>query len=193
MTHIRIRKALPADTVGIAAAVAACYAEDFRLLTKDAGRIVTAMAAVVHTERFTVAEAEGRIVGIAACSDACAGRAAGADKKAFCRAFGPIRGRLAFWALKKEFAAPLNLPPETGFIEFVGVTEAYRGRGIAKDMLRTLMRDGHREYVLEVMVHNTAAVKCYTDLGFEAFIPETIARRKGRIFMRRAAVCEFES
>ena len=57
-----------------------------------------------------------------------------------------------------------------GSIDNVVVDENYRGKGIAHEMIRTLLKEGDAQgieaYTLEVRVSNQAAIAVYTDEGF---------------------------
>lgn len=52
-----------------------------------------------------------------------------------------------------------------------GTLKSHRGKGLTKEIFNAtipyLVRAGLKQYVLEVLQHNTTAVKIYTDLGFE--------------------------
>ena len=57
-----------------------------------------------------------------------------------------------------------------GSIDNVVVDEDYRGKGIAHEMINTLLQEGDAQgieaYTLEVRVSNKAAIAVYTDAGF---------------------------
>ena len=59
-----------------------------------------------------------------------------------------------------------------GDINNVVVAEDWRGQGVGKKMLETLMEWGKRigieNYTLEVRVSNTPAIRLYESLGFES-------------------------
>ena len=59
-----------------------------------------------------------------------------------------------------------------GDINNVVVAEEWRGQGVGKKMLETLMEWGKRigieNYTLEVRVSNTPAIRLYESLGFES-------------------------
>lgn len=92
--------------------------------------------------------------------------------------------------LKEEFEAPLNYPPTTGYIEFVAVGNAHQRKGIATTMLEeSIAQSSYKDYVLDVTDINTAAIRCYSALGFEEFkrVEEKHSKQKGfsaRIYMR---------
>ena len=67
---------------------------------------------------------------------------------------------------------------DEGNITNIVVEEAYRGRGIGKDLTRALLAEGRREgmhaFTLEVRAGNAAAIHVYESLGF---VREGVRRR----------------
>ena len=92
--------------------------------------------------------------------------------------------------LREEFEVPLDYPPSTGYLEFVTVRQAWRGKGVASRLVRESMAlSGYRDFVLDVTDINTAAIRCYTRLGFREFkrVPEKHPKQKGfgaKVYMR---------
>jgi ribosomal protein S18 acetylase RimI-like enzyme len=65
---------------------------------------------------------------------------------------------------------PFEVPPQTGSLEFVASATEFRGKGAAKGLISHIMdTTPYDEYVLEVAVNNTPAVKLYEKLGFAEF------------------------
>ena len=66
---------------------------------------------------------------------------------------------------------------DEGNITNIVVEEAYRGRGIGKDLTRALLAEGRREgmhaFTLEVRAGNAPAIALYEKMGFQ-----TVGRRK---------------
>lgn len=64
----------------------------------------------------------------------------------------------------------MNQMGEEGSIDKVVVAEAFRGRGIAGELLENLLATGEslgiRDYTLEVRVSNTPAIRLYEKYGF---------------------------
>ncbi len=70
------------------------------------------------------------------------------------------------------------------------VRQAWRGKGVASRLVRESMAlSGYRDFVLDVTDINTAAIRCYTRLGFREFkrVPEKHPKQKGfgaKVYMR---------
>lgn len=182
MTAATVRPAAAEDRPELARCIAEGFEEDFSILCKDTDRTAQAIENGVQTQRFWVAWRESALIGAAALSD-CRGRAVLTDKAAYLKHFGPLRGRLALFALKKEFEAPLDLPPETGYLEFVTTDRRFRRQGVATALLQKIVSSGlYRDYILDVVNTNAGAIRCYEKLGFRQFQPagEKNAKQKGR-------------
>lgn len=169
MEHL-IRKALPTEKLKIAKAIANSYSEEFSSLTKDQDKISRALENGIHTERFWVWVENDEILGISACSDIHQ-RAFMPNRKDCVKNFGLIRGIIAYLIFKSEFAKQLPYPETTGYIEFVGVIDSARGRGISKGILNEIINQNkqYSEFVLDVMDNNIPAIKSYEKLRFGEF------------------------
>lgn len=166
---MNIRKAEKSDQEGIALCIAEGFKRDFDLLCKDTKKVAKALSLGIQTDKFYVAEAENKIVGVAGVSD-CTGRAVKTDTVAYIRNFGLLKGLLAKLVLKGEFEKPLKYPASTGFIEFVAVRRSEQRKGIATKLLKTcLLTCSYQEFILDVISANAAAFSCYTNLGFKEF------------------------
>lgn len=187
--NINVRQARENDRNHIALCIAEGFEKDFHILCKDTPKVAAAISTGLHISKFFVAESDHEVIGAAAISD-CRGRAATTDIASYKRNFGFIKGIIAYLVLKEEFEAPLNYPPTTGYIEFVAVRNAHQRKGIATTMLEeSIAQSSYKDYVLEVTDINTAAIRCYSALGFEEFkrIEEKRSKQKGfsaRIYMR---------
>jgi GNAT superfamily N-acetyltransferase len=65
----------------------------------------------------------------------------------------------------------LRSGPVHGAIQNIGVVEAWRGRGVGKELIRRALRGfyltGCRMVTLEVTTHNFRAIELYESVGFE--------------------------
>ena len=146
-----LRPASPKDRQALARCIAEGFEKDFSILCKDMDKTARALEGGVQTQRFWVAEREGVLIGTAAVSD-CQGRAVLTDKAGYRKHFGPLRGRLALLVLKEEFEAPLDIPPETGYLEFVTTDRRFRRQGVATALLQKIVSSGlYRDYILDVV------------------------------------------
>lgn len=187
--NINVRQARENDRNHIALCIAEGFKKDCDVLCKDTHKVSAAISTGIQISKFYVAEFENKVIGVLAISD-CKGRAATTDIVSYKKNFGFIKGIIAYLVLKEEFEAPLDYPPTTGYIEFVAVRNAYQRKGIASTLLKeSVSQSSYKDYVLEVTDINTAAIRCYSALGFEEFkrIEEKRSKQKGfsaRIYMR---------
>ena len=191
---INIRQATEDDRSDIALCIAEGFKKDFDVLCKNTHTVATAISTGIQISKFYVTESENEIVGVMAISD-CNGRAVATDIASYKKNFGFIKGNMANLVLKEEFESPLDYPPTTGYIEFVAVRNTYQRKGIATTMLKeSIIQSFYGDYVLDVTDVNTAAIRCYSALGFKEFkrIKEKHSKQKGfsaKIYMRYQKKC----
>jgi ribosomal protein S18 acetylase RimI-like enzyme len=184
-----IRKAVENDKEQIAQTIAYSFKEDFIGKTKDMDVIASILVKNayifengVNTDRFIVAEQNGKIIGVIVCAD-CTVRAVVPTKKDCRKKLGFIRGSISYMVFREEFVNPLELPPTTGAIDIVGVLEEARGQGIAKAMLEKTVEDNpqYSEFVLNVKDNNAPAIKAYEKFGFSEYerVPYKWAKQAG--------------
>jgi len=141
----------------------------------------------IDTNRFYVAEQNNEMIGAIACAD-CTGRAFKATMDDCKKHLGLIRGLIAFKILCSELMRPHTYPKTTGNIDVVGVLQQARGKGVAKEMLKEIIKNSHKynEFILEVDSINTSAIKSYTDFGFVEFkrVPIVKFAKRCKIFMK---------
>ncbi len=186
---INIRQATEDDRSDIALCIAEGFKKDFDVLCKNTHTVATAISTGIQISKFYVTESENEIIGVMAISD-CNGRAVATDIASYKKNFGFIKGNIANLVLKEEFESPLDYPPTTGYIEFVAVRNTYQRKGIATTILKeSIIQSSYGDYVLDVTDVNTAAIRCYSALGFKEFkrIKEKHSKQKGfsaKIYMR---------
>ena len=185
-----VRKANDSDSRNIAKTIAYSFEKDFSSLVKDMECMAKIPENGIITDRFFVAEWNGEIIGVIACTD-CSGRAVNINKNDFKKHLGFIRGIIGYKVFYSELMRPLTYSATTGNIEFVGVLQSARGKGVAKKMLKEIIESNpmYSEFVLDVTDTNNSAQKCYTDFGFVEFdrVPVSYARQKGfnsKIYMK---------
>jgi len=185
-----VRKALSGDSQQIASAIAYSFEKDYSGFTKDMERLTKVLENGVDTNRFIVAELDGKVVGIVACAD-CTGRAVTPSKKDCRKHLGFIRGSIAFMVFKEEFIKSLTYPPTTGCIDLVGVIKEARGKGVARAMLKNAidLNPQYNEFVLNVTDINSTAIKLYESFGFAEYerVPYRFAKQAGfnaKIYMK---------
>lgn len=187
--NINIRQANENDRSDIALCIAEGFKKDFDVLCKNTHTVATAISTGIQISKFYVAESENKVVGVVAISD-CNGRAAVTDITSYKENFGFIKGNIANLVLKEEFESSLDYPPTTGYIEFVAVRNTHQRKGIATSMLKeSMIQSPYEDYVLDVTDINTAAISCYSALGFKEFkkVKEKHSKQKGfsaKIYMR---------
>lgn len=187
--NINIRQASENDRNDIALCIAEGFKKDFDVLCKNTHTVAAAISTGLQISKFYVAESENEVVGVVAISD-CNSRAATTDIASYKQNFGFIKGNIANLVLKEEFESPLDYPPTTGYIEFVAVRNTHQRKGIATSMLKeSMIQSSYKDYVLDVTDSNTAAIRCYSALGFKEFkrVKEKHSKQKGfsaKIYMR---------
>jgi ribosomal protein S18 acetylase RimI-like enzyme len=157
--------------------------------TKDRRKLTTAFRDDVRTDMFYVAELDGVVVGVLACSNNT-GRALVANKVSLRRGLGYVRGTVAARVLVRQFNSPLPYGDQTGYIEWVATSEHIRGKGVSTALFQHVMQ--HPRYqtlVLEVVDSNDNARRLYTKLGFVEYDREPAKGGekwmfKERIYMR---------
>lgn len=165
------------------------YYKDLSFFTKDREKLRNAFKNTFCPEVFYLAEREGKIVGILACSNN-RNRAMHIDKTNMKNYLGFFMGSLAYVLLKKEFNTPLTYSDNTGYIECVATSEAARGKGVCTALCQHVMRELlYDEYILEVADTNENAYRLYKKLGFTEFMrkQEKYPKLKGlneRIYMK---------
>ena len=187
--NINIRQATENDRSDIALCIAEGFKKDFDVLCKNTHTVAAAISTGLQISKFYVAESENDVGGVVAISD-CNGRAATTDIASYKENFGFIKGNIANLVLREEFESPLDYPPTTGYIEFVAVRNSHQRKGIATSMLKeSIIQSSYEDYVLDVTDVNTAAIHCYSALGFKEFkrVKEKHSKQKGfsaKIYMR---------
>jgi len=142
------------------------YYEELSYFTKDRSTLISAFKDLFSSDVFYVAELQGRIAGILACSNNRQ-RAMPVELEPLQDAFGVQTGELAYRVMKSEFNTALPYDDTTGYIECVATMTRDRGKGISSSLLKYVMEKlPYRRYVLEVTDANEAAHRIYSKLGF---------------------------
>jgi len=175
--------------VDVRQGIAEIFAEGFTqwlgFFSKDPNRIAAAFAHIFVLDQFYVALYKDQVVGMAACTDGTS-LSVKLDKKELRKHLGLYKGTLAGIFLKKEFESNFVRPSlGVGSIEFVGTAAAFRGQGVASQLIRQILEHTpHKVYLIEeVADSNIPAMKLYYKLGFEEYkrrqIPVKRAKKIG--------------
>ena len=161
-----IRQSEPRDFAQIAHLIVTIFERDFKAMLHTPQKVAASFANGIKAEHFYVAEVDGQIVGITACTSKYE-RAIYPAFKDCIKNLGPIIGPLARLAYKLEFENILPIPENSGYIEFVAVHPDYRRRGIATKIMHFVV-DNNRfnEFRLDVYDNNIAAQICYKLFGY---------------------------
>jgi len=182
-----VRKARESDSFSIARTIAYSFEKVFSVLTKDMERMAKVFEHGVATGRFYVAEQNDEIIGVIAHGD-CAGRVLKATKDDCKKYLGLVRGLLAFRIIRSELMRPHSYPATTGYIDVLGVLPQARGKGIAKELLKEIIKGNPKydEFILDVDSINTSAIKSYTGFGFAEFkrVPAVWFLKRSKVFMK---------
>ena len=183
-----VRKAHESDNYHIARALAHSFEKNISILTKDIECIARIFANGVETDCFYVAEQNEEIIGVIAYTDCKTGRALRATKSDCIKHLGFIRGVIAFKFICSDLMRPQSYPETTSYIDIIGVLQQARGKGVAKEMLRTMIESNpqYDAFVLEADSKNAPAIKSYTDFGFVEFKREQVVMfvKRYRLFMK---------
>ncbi|WFA09235.1 GNAT family N-acetyltransferase [Tissierella sp. Yu-01] len=148
--------------------------------SKDKNIIAKAFAHMFVLDQFYVAVEGNKIAGMAACTD-CRTLALKLNKKELRKHLGFLKGSIAGVVLKKEFENPFKNPPlETGSIELVGTATEFRGKGVASQIIRYIIRNTiYRTYLIEEVADtNTPAMNLYKKLGFEEYRRKPVPQKR---------------
>jgi len=161
------------------------FAQWLGFFSKDPKKIAAAFAHMFVPDQFFVALYKGQVVGMAACTDATS-LSVKLDKTELRKHLGFYKGTLAGIFLKKEFETAFAHPsPGVGSIEFVGTASAFRGQGVASQLIRHILEHTpYKVYLIEEVADtNIPAMKLYNKLGFEEYkrrqIPMNRAKKIG--------------
>ncbi|MFB5660356.1 GNAT family N-acetyltransferase [Alteribacillus sp. HJP-4] len=152
--------------------------------SKDKTKLYRTFAHMFNTEVFYTVIVDGNIAAIAACTTNNI-PSVKLKYSEFRKHLGFFMGSIAYVILKKEFEKkkyPFQIDEKMGAIEFVATSENYRGKGLATELIKSIMDStSYDEYVLEVADTNTNAIKLYQKLGFAEFlrIPQKNSEKSG--------------
>ena len=182
-----IRKARESDRMEISRVIAYSFEKIFSVFTKDMNRMARVFEDGISIHRFYVAQLGDDIVGIIACGDSV--ERVLKSTKEICKAhLGAIRGFLAFRIIRSELMLPHPYPETTGYVDVLGVLAQARGRGIAKELLNSLIENNpqYNEFILDVDSINASAIKSYTDFGFVEYKRVQVSKffKRSKIFMK---------
>ncbi len=193
MLDVIYRKAQKSDVRGIALAIALSFKDDFESIEKNTKKLARSLENGINIHCFYVAEVDGIIAGVAACSD-CDGRAVTPTRKDLIQHYGFVKGNIAMYFYKEDFMRPLRFAKTTGFIEFVGVRPEYQANGIAGKLIEFLIQDSdYKKFILDVVDTNYNAQKSYSRIGFREYKRVSVKHPKiqgysAKIFMSRPKI-----
>lgn len=186
----KIRQAQESDRKKIVDCILDAFQKDFSEFINKVGKdkVQNFLEECIRINCFYIIEAEHEIMGVLALSD-IKGRAVHGAKKTAQKYFGFFVGRILYMANFKDFEINYCKSDTTGFIEFVAVKQKFQGRGIASFLMTKIISStNYTSYLLDVTDTNTAAINCYTKLGFVEIKREKVmfGKQKGfkeKIFM----------
>lgn len=168
LSEYNIRKADEKDRKEIADLISECFFGDFSALAKDRKTLSRAIADGIVCEKFYLAEIGGTVAGMAACIDNQS-RCVYTNIKTLRKNIGFIKGTVLKFMMRKD-ERPFAQPLDVANIEYVGVSEKARGRGIAYLLIKSILDAGeYSSYCLDVKDNNIPAVKTYEKLGFREY------------------------
>ncbi|TYP71992.1 GNAT family N-acetyltransferase [Paenibacillus methanolicus] len=156
---------------GISEIFAEGFTQWLGFFSKNPQKIAEAFAHMFVLDQFYVALSNGRVIGMAACTNGIS-LSVKLDTRELRKHLGFYKGSMAGIFLKKEFESPFVDPsPGVGSIEFVGTAAESRGQGVASQMIRHIIEATPYETYLieEVADTNIPAMKLYNKLGFQEY------------------------
>lgn len=160
------------------------FAEGFthwlEYFSKDKETIARAFAHAFVLDQFYLAMVGDRVAGMAACTD-CRSLSMRLDNKELRRHLGWLKGSIAGQVLKKEFESPFpDPPPATGSIEFVATSAAFRGQGMAMNLIGYIIASTpYRQFLIEEVADtNTPAMNLYRKLGFQEYTSKPVPPKR---------------
>jgi len=149
------------------------YEDGLKYFSKDKAKLAQAVAHMFILKKFYVALEGDEIMAIVGYTGKKPPPVE-LNKKILKKKLGFFRGRLAYWGINRfivDKPFPFEKSPRAGSIEFVATAAKHRGKGAAYGLLSFVMETlPFDEYVLEVVSHNTAAIRLYEKLGFSEFM-----------------------
>ena len=165
-TGLAVRPAVESDRADIASVIVEAYAREFSALSRNMDKITAALTPTIEVGRFFVAERGADVIGAIACTDHT-GRAMRVRAADWRRHLGLVRGQVAARILARQWMSRLDLPAETGYLEFVAVAERARRQGIATELVEgVIAQTPYIDFELEVTDVNVPARECYRKIGF---------------------------
>lgn len=141
-----------------------------RFFNKDKQKLKKAFEHIFILEKFYIGFYDNDAAGMAAVSDGH-NLVVKMNKRQLITHLGFLRGRLAYYLLRKEFEIinKNGIPPYSE-IAFVAVHKDHRRKGVASHIIQYIINNTEfNEYILEVADTNTNAVNLYQKLGFTEF------------------------
>lgn len=150
-----------------------------KFFSKKKEKLISAFYHIFNLEYFYLALVDGNAAGMVAISDGNT-LVVELNKNEFTKNLGFIKGRIAFYVLRKEFEAlGKHGMPRFPEVSFVSVLKDYRRMGIGEKMIMHAIKDNpYKEYILEVTDNNTPAIKLYKKLGFEEYKRVPVKNKK---------------
>jgi len=179
----------------ISTLVVDAYADLLQHFKKDVHKITRALAESVLLEYFYVAVVNGEVAAIVACKKDKPPPVK-LEKRVLVKHLGLIMGNLVYPVINKhmlEHRYPFKLSEQTASIEIVATTAKYRGQGIAQGLMEHVMSElPYKNYVLEVIDINHAAIRLYEKMGFNEIARIASPKNSGFnhfVYLKKETAC----
>ena len=147
--------------------------------SKDKNKLAEALEHMFVPDVFHVAVINGKIAGMAACTDSNI-YPVNHDRDELRKRFGIYKGTLFHVAIKREFQKPIRAGNRTAVLQFFTTDSKERDQEIAAAMMNYfLAMPQYDNFILEVADTNTRAIQLYEQLGFKEF--ERIEQKYSRL------------
>lgn len=156
----------------------------FKGISKDREKLCKLFMPCIQLDLCYVLLQNNQVTGFVAVSD-CNRRAIMILKDACVSIFGPLKGQMLAWQLRKILSVPAVNQQDWGYIDFIATAPKFKRCGVATKLLTHVEQntDFTRLY-LDVLTSNHAAISVYEKSGY------TIDAVKKNIWMRLAGIRE---
>lgn len=146
-----------------------CFKEPFSNVSKDETVLRMLFEKGLDKNACLVCLNNDKITGFICISD-YKSRPLYIDKKILQKSIGKIYGAIKAFRINCEMLKPKVKKQNEGFIDYIGVTESYRGKGIGTELFNHIFDTNPFDtYYLEVHYLNKQAINLYKKVGFKIF------------------------
>ena len=176
---IRIARATKEYVSEISELFVECFYDMFKSFVSDKNKLIKAFKHIFIFDRFYVAFSEDEVIGIGAVSDGSS--TIKINKFKLCYYLGINNGKRAYKYLKtileeKDYA--FEMDSLCGLLEYIGVREKYRNKGIGSTLVNHIMYDNSYIRYIAKVGDTSKALNLFKKIGFEEFDREKASEKE---------------